>query len=80
MRNGFHGFCLLMGLLRKAHIKVLERLLMFRIKILAKVSEGNIGESHVSRINCYFCQEYLKFHMFRNEIIHNSMYIFLHDE
>lgn len=59
MRNRFHGFCLLMELLRKAHIKVLERLLMLRIKILVAVSDGNIGENHI------LCQEHLKFQMFK---------------
>jgi len=61
-RNGFYGFCLLIELLRKAYIKLLEHLLMLRIKIMVAMSDGNIGESHVSYINCYsFSQEHLKY-------------------
>lgn len=76
MRNGFSGFCLLMKLPRKVHIKILERLLMLGIKILAVLNDGNIGESHVSHINYCLCQEHLKFQMFKNEIVNNLVYFF----
>lgn len=74
MRNGFQGFCLLIELLRKAHLKFLERLLTLRIKIMVAVSDGNIGESHVSYINCYLYREHLKFQTFKDKIVHNLIY------
>lgn len=71
MRNGFQGFCLLMKLLRKAHIKILERLLMLSIKILAAVNDGNIGESYVlSAIYAFEISD------FKNEIVSNLMYFY----